>query len=57
MLEGEKTWVTNGASADLVALFARTDEPGDRRGKDGIGAFVIPTDAPGYRPGKEERKM
>jgi len=57
VLNGEKMWVTNGAAADLVTLFARTDEPGDRRGKDGIGAFVIPTDRPGYRPGKEEEKM
>ncbi len=57
VLEGEKAWVTNGASADLVLLFARTDEPGDRRGQDGIGAFVVPTDRDGYRPAGEERKM
>ena len=57
VLDGEKLWVTNGASADLVLLFARTDSPGDRRGSRGIGAFVVPTDAPGYRAGKKERKM
>ncbi|MFW6193381.1 MAG: acyl-CoA dehydrogenase family protein [Gemmatimonadota bacterium] len=57
VLEGEKMWVTNGASADLVVTFARTDEPGDRRGKDGIGAFVVPTGVDGWRPSKKERKM
>ena len=57
VLEGEKMWVTNGASADLVLTFARTDEPGDRRGKDGIGAFLVPTDREGWQPAKKERKM
>lgn len=57
VLEGSKTWITNGASADLVLLFARTDTPGDRRGSQGIGAFIVPTDAPGYRPSKKEKKM
>lgn len=56
-IRGEKMWVTNGASADLVLLFARTDRPEERRGSRGIGAFVVPTDAPGYRPGRRERKM
>ncbi len=57
VLDGEKMWVTNGASADLILLFARTDDPGDRRGNRGIGAFVVPTDTPGLRAGKKERKM
>lgn len=57
VLNGEKMWVTNGETADLVLLFTRTDQPGDRRGKDGIGAFIVPTDREGWRPGKKERKM
>lgn len=57
VLNGSKMWVTNGASADLVVCFARTDEPGRRRGPRGIGAFLIPTDTPGYMPGKKEKKM
>lgn len=56
-LNGEKMWVTNGASADLMVVFARTDEPGDRRGKDGIGTFLVSTDAEGWHPSKKERKM
>ena len=57
VLSGSKMWVTNGASADLLVLFARTDEPGDRRGSRGIGAFLVPTDAPGLQAGKKELKM
>ncbi|MFQ5890649.1 MAG: acyl-CoA dehydrogenase family protein [Gemmatimonadota bacterium] len=56
-INGSKLWVTNGAAADLVLLFARTDRPNERRGSRGIGAFLVPTDTPGYRPGKKERKM
>jgi alkylation response protein AidB-like acyl-CoA dehydrogenase len=56
-LNGEKMWVTNGASADIVLMMVRTDEPGDRKGSKGIGAFLVPTDADGYIPGKKERKM
>ncbi|MDX1577304.1 MAG: acyl-CoA dehydrogenase family protein, partial [Gemmatimonadota bacterium] len=53
----EKLWVTNGAAADLVFTFARTDTPEDRRHTRGIGAFVIPQGTEGFRPGKKERKM
>jgi len=49
-LDGEKRWVTNGARAGLVVLFARTSE-------DGIGAFLVPTDADGYEPGARESTM
>jgi alkylation response protein AidB-like acyl-CoA dehydrogenase len=56
-LSGEKMWVTNGASADLVLLMARTDTPSERLGSRGIGAFMVPTDSVGYRPGTKERKL
>lgn len=57
VLGGAKAWVSDGATADLVVTMVRTDRDGDRRGARGIGAFVVPTDAPGYRPGKPENKM
>ncbi|MFQ5679604.1 MAG: acyl-CoA dehydrogenase family protein [Gemmatimonadota bacterium] len=57
VLGGSKLWVTNGASADVVVTFARTDTPEDRRGSRGIGAFLVPTESPGYHPGKKEKKM
>ncbi len=56
VLNGEKLWVTNGGEADVVLVMARTDAPGDRRGPRGIGAFIIPTDTPGYTLGKKEDK-
>lgn len=57
VLRGQKMWVTNGASADIVIAMLRTDRPGERRGPRGIGAFIVPTDAPGYKVGKKEDKM
>lgn len=56
-ITGEKMWVTNGASADLILLFARTDTPDDRRGGRGIGAFIVPKGTPGLAAGKKEIKM
>ncbi len=56
VLNGEKMWVTNGSEADVVLAMVRTDDPGDRRGPRGIGAFIIPTDTPGYVVGKKEEK-
>jgi alkylation response protein AidB-like acyl-CoA dehydrogenase len=56
-LSGAKMWVTNGASADVILMMVRTDEPTSRQGSRGIGAFLVPTDADGYIPGKKERKM
>jgi hypothetical protein len=56
-VNGEKLWVTNGASADYTLMMVRTDTPGDRRGSRGIGAFLVPTDTEGYVPGKKERKL
>jgi acyl-CoA dehydrogenase len=44
MLEGEKTWISNGAIADVYVVFARTGEaPGAR----GLSAFIVPADTPG----------
>lgn len=57
LLNGAKMWVTNGASADVILMMVRTDDPHDRRGSKGIGAFLVPTGADGYIPGKKERKM
>ncbi|QKW53098.1 acyl-CoA dehydrogenase family protein [Streptomyces buecherae] len=44
VIDGTKTFITNGTWADVVLLFARTGpEPGHR----GISAFLVPTDTPG----------
>lgn len=44
ILDGEKTWISNGGIADVYVVFARTGEaPGAR----GLSAFIVPADAPG----------
>ncbi|SHH14621.1 acyl-CoA dehydrogenase family protein [Massilia sp. CF038] len=45
ILNGEKTWISNGGIADFYVVFARTGElPGAR----GISAFVVDADTPGF---------
>lgn len=45
VLNGEKTWISNGGIADVYTVFARTGEaPGTR----GISAFVVYADDPGF---------
>jgi alkylation response protein AidB-like acyl-CoA dehydrogenase len=44
-LNGEKLWCTNGPIAELVVVMARTPGAG---GRDGITAFVVEADAPGF---------
>ncbi|HKJ91720.1 MAG TPA: acyl-CoA dehydrogenase family protein, partial [Longimicrobiales bacterium] len=53
-LSGEKKWVTNGESAGLAVVIART---GESEGPDGLSAFLVPTDAVGYQVGARERTM
>lgn len=57
ILEGVKSWVTNGDRAGVVLAMARTDTPNERRGARGIGAFVVTPDLPGFRVGKKEDKL
>jgi acyl-CoA dehydrogenase len=45
VLDGEKTWISNGGIADFYVVFARTGEaPGSR----GISAFIVDADTPGF---------
>ncbi len=45
VLNGEKTWISNGGIADFYCLFARTGEaPGAR----GLSAFIVTPDQPGF---------
>jgi alkylation response protein AidB-like acyl-CoA dehydrogenase len=57
VLNGEKAWVTNGGTADVVLAMVRTDRDGARRGAKGISTFIVPTSTPGYVAGKAEDKM
>jgi len=44
VLDGEKTWISNGGIADFYVVFARTGEAPAARG---ITAFVVDADTPG----------
>jgi acyl-CoA dehydrogenase len=45
LIEGEKTYISNGGLADVYVVFARTGEaPGAR----GLSAFLVPADAAGF---------
>ncbi len=44
ILDGEKTWISNGGIADLYVVFART---GEAPGAKGLSAFIVPGDVSG----------
>ncbi len=52
ILNGTKTWVTNGGEADLYLVMARTTE-----GRAGVSCFIIEKNSHGFTFGKTERKM
>ncbi len=45
ILDGEKTWISNGGIADLYVVFART---GEGPGAKGLSAFLVPKDLVGF---------
>jgi acyl-CoA dehydrogenase len=44
VIDGEKTWISNGGIADIYVVFART---GGAPGAKGISAFLVPATTPG----------
>lgn len=54
ILNGEKTWISNGGIADVYTLFARTGEaPGAR----GLSAFVLPAGLPGFEVAERQETI
>jgi alkylation response protein AidB-like acyl-CoA dehydrogenase len=53
-IQGRKSWVTSAPVADFVLLFTMTDAA---RKHDGITAFLIETNRPGFSRGKTEPKL
>jgi acyl-CoA dehydrogenase len=45
ILDGEKTWISNGGIADLYVVFARTGEAPSAKG---LSAFLVPADLQGF---------
>ena len=54
ILSGTKQFITNGSTAGIAIVFARTDQSA---GSKGITAFLVPTNTPGYRVVHKEDKM
>jgi alkylation response protein AidB-like acyl-CoA dehydrogenase len=54
VLNGSKTFITNGHYADVCVAMAVTDKP---KGTKGISAFIVEKGNSGFRAGKKENKL
>ena len=54
ILNGCKTFITNGTQADFLTLLARTS---DKPGYHSFSLFVVPTNLPGFTVGKKLKKI
>jgi alkylation response protein AidB-like acyl-CoA dehydrogenase len=54
VLNGAKTWVSNGGIAGVFVIFAATDPAAGARG---ISAFVVPAETPGLTVGGREKTL
>ena len=54
VLNGNKTFITNGTYANCAVVMAVTDRS---KGTRGLSAFVVERGAPGFRSGKKENKL
>jgi alkylation response protein AidB-like acyl-CoA dehydrogenase len=54
VLNGNKTFITNGSYADTAVVIAVTDKS---KGVHGLSAFVVEKGTKGFRAGKKENKM
>jgi len=54
ILNGCKTWASNGEIADIFLVFAVTDPAA---GAKGISAFIVEKDTPGFKVGYREKTM
>ncbi len=54
VLDGTKAWITNGGAADAAIVYVNTDPA---KGEKGITALVVEKGTPGFKVGKEEKKL
>jgi alkylation response protein AidB-like acyl-CoA dehydrogenase len=54
VLNGTKTFCTNGHYADVLVVIAVTDRAAHTHG---LSAFIVEKDTKGFRPGKKENKL
>jgi alkylation response protein AidB-like acyl-CoA dehydrogenase len=54
LVNGAKTFTTNGHYADICVAMAVTDQS---KNSHGISAFIVEKGTPGFKPGKKENKL
>jgi butyryl-CoA dehydrogenase len=54
ILNGTKAWITNGGTADAAIVYVNTHP---EKGEKGITALVVEKGTPGFKTGKEEKKL
>jgi alkylation response protein AidB-like acyl-CoA dehydrogenase len=54
VINGAKTFITNGHYADVCVVMATTDPSKENRG---VSAFIVEKGTSGFRPGKKENKL
>ena len=54
VINGEKCFISGGAVADYVVMFAKTDPAAGTRG---IAGFIVPTSSPGFSVARTDKKM
>lgn len=54
VLNGSKIYITNGPIADVLLVYAKTDK---ERGAQGISAFIVEKDFPGFKVAQKLNKM
>ncbi|MCK9195997.1 MAG: acyl-CoA dehydrogenase family protein [Syntrophales bacterium] len=54
IINGTKTFVSNGPIADTYIVFCWTDKSA---GRNGMSAFIVPRETPGLKPGEHFQKM
>ncbi len=56
VIEGQKQWITSGAHAGVMVVWARTGDRGTLPGTRGISCFLVEGGTPGLLVGKAENK-
>src|SRR2546430_13204498 len=54
ILNGAKMWITNGSTAQVAIVWAKT---GDDKSEKSIRGFIVPTDAPGFTAKDQKGKL
>jgi alkylation response protein AidB-like acyl-CoA dehydrogenase len=57
VIDGEKMWITSGAHAGVIVVWARTGSQETHPGTRGISCFLVEKDTPGLKVGRAEDKM